>query len=277
MASILKTASDDWFSDFNNTGFAQIATGRLPARTAGDAQTMTAKILGYATGQPGSWTNDSLIVADVDDPGVNFTQAAQAVQNALPQNMNVTGVFTSAVGVGTARQQILSGMNAGQLLVNYNGHGSVQIWGNSLFDDTTASTLTNGGRLPLVVAMNCLNGFFHDVYTESLATALMLAKNGGAVAVWASSGLTAPTPQFQMDQALVKTLSSTPSISIGDAVMLAKSGISDLDVRRTFILFGDPTMRLKWQSGAGTNTRLPHAVSFQKPEPRVPNLTRMPQ
>ena len=34
-----KTASDDWFSDFNQTGFATIATGRLPVRTASDAPT----------------------------------------------------------------------------------------------------------------------------------------------------------------------------------------------------------------------------------------------
>lgn len=250
----LKTASDDWFSDFNNTGFAQIATGRLPARITSDAQIMAGKIVGYETGQPGSWTNDSLLVADVDSPGVNFTQAAQSVQNALPLNMNVTGVFTTSVGVGTARQQILSAMNAGQLFVNYNGHGSVQIWGSNLFDDTVASTLTNGSRLPFVVAMNCLNGFFHDVYTESLATALMISPNGGAVAVWASSGLTAPSPQFQMDQTLVRTLAGSPGMPIGDAVMLAKSGITDQDVRRTFILFGDPSMRLKWPQGIAAPT-----------------------
>jgi hypothetical protein len=252
----LKTASDDWFSDFNNTGLAQIATGRLPARSSSDAQIMAAKIIGYESGQPGSWTNESMVVADVDDPGVNFTQAAQTVQNALPSNMNVTGVFTTAVGTGTARQQILSGMNAGQLFVNYNGHGSVQIWGSTLFDDTAASTLTNGSKLPFVVAMNCLNGFFHDVYSESLATALMISPNGGAVAVWASSGLTAPSPQFQMDQTLVRTLAGSPWMPVGDAVMLAKSGIADQDVRRTFILFGDPTMRLKWPQGIAAPTSL---------------------
>lgn len=252
----LKTASDDWFSDFNNSGFAQIATGRLPARSPSDAQIMAGKIVGYESGQPGSWTNDSMVVADVDDPGVSFTQAAQSVQNALPLNMNVTGVFTATVGTGTARQQILSGMNAGQLFVNYNGHGSVQIWGSSLFDDAAASTLTNGSRLPFVVAMNCLNGFFHDPYTESLATALMLSSNGGAVAVWASSGVTAPSPQFQMDQALVRTLAGSPWMPVGDAVTLAKSGIADQDVRRTFLLFGDPTMRLKWPQGIAATTSI---------------------
>ena len=45
VTSELKTASDDWFSDFSNTGFAQIATGRIPARTVSDAQIMVGKIL----------------------------------------------------------------------------------------------------------------------------------------------------------------------------------------------------------------------------------------
>ena len=162
------------------------------------------------------------------------------------------------------------GINAGQLFVNYNGHGSVEIWGSNLLDDTAASALNNGGRLPFVVAMNCLNGFFHDVYTQSLASALMLSRNGGAVAVWASSGLTAPTPQFQMDQALVKTLFTPPGISIGDAVLLAKSTIADRDVRRTFILFGDPAMRLKlpqaFTGNAPSVMPAPRPVSPKRPE-----------
>jgi len=262
ITSELKTASDDWLSDFNNSGFATIATGRLPARTTEDAQTMVGKILGYANSQPASWTNASMLVADTDDPSVSFSQAAQALQKFLPQAMNVTEVFASALGPGTARKNLLAGINAGQLLVNYNGHGSVEIWGSGLFDDTAASALNNGNKLPLFVAMNCLNGFFHDVYTESLAEALMLAKNGGAVAVWASSGVTAPDPQFQMDQTLVRTLFAQPSITLGDAVLFAKSGIADQDVRKTFILFGDPLMRLK-QPGSATQTLVsrPHSVS----------------
>jgi uncharacterized repeat protein (TIGR01451 family) len=263
--SELMTASDDWFSDFNNTGFAQIATGRLPARTTADAQTMVAKILSYANGQTGSWTNQSMLVADTDDPSASFSQAALAVQKLLPQTMNVSDVFVAALGTGTARQNILAGINSGQLLVNYNGHGSVQIWGSNLFDDTTAASLTNGNRLPVFVMMNCLNGFFHDVFTQSLAESLLLSPNGGAVAVWASSGLTAPGPQFQMDQTLVKTLFAQPSITLGDAVLFAKSGIADPDVRKTFILFGDPLLRLK-QSGGAAQIRVAKPQSMSRPQ-----------
>lgn len=261
----LKTASDDWFSDFTNTGFPQIATGRLPARTTGDAQTMVGKILSYTSGQSGSWTNQSMLVAGIDDPSTSFTQTAQSVGKLLPSNMNLTNVFVSAIGAGAARQNIIAGINAGNLLVNYNGHGSVQVWGSNIFDDTAASNLTNGTKLPFVVAMNCLNGFFHDVYTESLASALMLSKNGGAVAVWASSGLTPPDPQFQMDLALMKNLFTVPGITLGDAVVQAKSGISDLDVRRTFILFGDPLTRLNWSPtiGGATSTVAPVRTNWR--------------
>ncbi len=268
VTSELKTASDDWFSDFDNTGFAKIATGRLPARTTADAQTMVAKIVGYANGQGGSWTNQSMMVADVDDLAVSFSQAAQAVQRMLPQTMNVTDVFASVVGPATARQDLLTGINSGQLLVNYNGHGSVQIWsGSDLFDDTAAASLTNGNRLPVFVIMNCLNGFFHDVYTRSLAESLMLARNGGAVAVWASSGLTVPDPQFQMDKTLMQTLFAPPSITLGDAVLFAKSGIGDQDVRRTFILFGDPLMRLKQPQGPQIHFPRPHPAPGQLGNP----------
>jgi len=263
----LMTASDDWFSDFSNAGLPQIATGRLPARTTTDAETMVAKILSYAKGETATWANDSMLVADVDDPSVNFTQAALAVQKILPQTMNVTDVFAGTIGVGPARQNILAGINLGQLLVNYNGHGSVEVWGNNLLNDTAAASLTNGNRLPVFVMMNCLNGFFHDVFTQSLAEALLVSKNGGAVAVWASSGLTAPGPQFQMDQTLMKALFAQPSVTLGDAVLTAKSGISDPDTRKTFILFGDPLMRLKpAQSSAPLRFVRPSPLARQEPQ-----------
>ncbi|HZR66755.1 MAG TPA: C25 family cysteine peptidase [Terriglobales bacterium] len=242
----LKTASDDWFSDFNNTGLAQIATGRLPARTSADAATMIAKTVGYNSSPVGSWTNQVMMVADSDDPSTSFAQQSLVIQKSFPTSMNVTDVFAGVVGPDVARQDVLAGIENGQLLVNYSGHGSVEIWsGNDIFDDTTASSLTNGSNLPVFVMMNCLNGFFQDVYTESLAESLMLAQNGGAVAVWASSGLTTPEPQFQMNQTLLQTLFAQPTTRLGDAVLAAKANASDLDTRRTFILFGDPLLRLK--------------------------------
>jgi len=100
--------------------------------------------------------------------------------------------------------------------------------------------------LAFVVSMTCLNGFFQDVYSDSLAEALMKSSQGGAVGVWASSGLTEPGGQMMMDKELVRLLFNGGSLTLGEAVQRAKAATSDGDVRRTWILFGDPTTRLKY-------------------------------
>jgi len=100
-----------------------------------------------------------------------------------------------------------------------------------------------------------LNGFFQDVYSTSLAESLILAPNGGAVAVWASSGFTNQPPQASMNQALLQILKTNPTMPIAAAIVQAKSGVTDIDVRRTWIFFGDPAMllQLPGSSSAGHN------------------------
>ena len=48
-----------------------------------------------------------------------------------------------------------------------------------------------------------------------------------------------------MNKQLMRLLFDGRSRTLGEATMRAKAAISDLDVRRTWILFGDPTTRLK--------------------------------
>ena len=140
----------------------------------------------------------------------------------------------------------MTSINEGQLLVNYLGHGSVEIWKGNLLTSEDAHALTNGLLLPFFINMTCLNGLFHDVYTESLSEALLKAEGGGAVAVWASSGLTQPEDQVTMNQELVRLLFNGELLTIGEAATRAKAASADPDVRRTWILFGDPTTKLKY-------------------------------
>ena len=72
-----------------------------------------------------------------------------------------------------------------------------------------------------------------------------MAPNGGGVAVLASSGLNQPTPQTDLDKTVVQNAFRADGMALGDAVVKAKSSIADPDVRRTFVLLGDPAMRVK--------------------------------
>jgi peptidase C25-like protein len=244
--SMLVTASDDWFSDFNDNGMPTIATGRLPVSTPAEAQLVANKIATYeGKSTNGPWTSQALMVADVNDT-IDFTQDSTFVQKQLPSTIQVTDVFAGTMTIPQAQQEILSAINAGQLLVNYAGHGSEEQWsGDNLFNNTVANSLTNGSSLPVFLIMDCLNGFFQDVYDVPLAVTLMLAPNGGAVAVLASSGLNQAGPQTNLDKLVVQGAMTSPQPPLGDAILKAKSGITDLAVRKTYNLLGDPAMQIK--------------------------------
>jgi len=241
----LETSSDDWFTDFSGVGVPTVATGRLPVSTPAEAALLVGKIVQYESSAASqSWARQAMMVADRND-GFDFAAASQKAQSQIPSTIAVSSVLADDLDDATARQQILEGFNQGQLLINYTGHGSTEVWsGDDLFASSDAAALSNGSRLPVVVTMDCLNGYFQDVYTHSLAVALLLAPNGGAVAAWSSSGLTQPDPQAQMDFAFISLVFSQAGPTLGEAAQAAKFAAPDMDVRRTWILFGDPAMKL---------------------------------
>ncbi|MBN1570660.1 MAG: hypothetical protein JXA73_22645 [Acidobacteria bacterium] len=241
---LMETASDDWYGDSDGDGVPEVAVGRLSVRTAGEARRQVAKIVEYRkSGESGEWANRAVLVADNIEENFDFEAASEQLAETLPESMTIRRIFRGQTDDVSARTQVLEGLNAGALLVNYLGHGSVELWRGDLLTSGGAAGLINEAKLPFATAMTCLNGYFSDIYTESLAEALMKARNGGAVAVWASSGLTDANYQLQMNVELFGQLFRDRQ-TIGDAIIKAKAATNDRDVRKTWILFGDPTMRL---------------------------------
>ncbi|MGE5126130.1 MAG: C25 family cysteine peptidase, partial [Betaproteobacteria bacterium] len=168
--------------------------------------------------------------------------ASAALRPLIPKGLGVDEVAVRTAGTAA----LVPAIDAGRLLVNFAGHGSVESWTkHASFGTDEAAGLVNGAALPFVVSMTCLNGLFDDVFSESLAEAFLKAPNGGAAAVWASSGLTEPEPQSALNQELFRRLFRKGPVRLGDAVRRAKAAVDDGDVRRTWILFGDPTMTLR--------------------------------
>ncbi len=229
----MKTASDDALTDFDGDGIADIPVGRIPARTAADASLVVNRIASRGT-PSGPWASNALFIAEPASD-FDFPAAARAAAGKLPPS-----IASRVIGSNVA-----SAMNDGALLVDFIGHGSVELWGEPLlYTSADATASTNANRLPFVVAMTCLTGFFHDLYTTSMAEALLQAPNGGAIAVWGSSTLTEPDQQALMNNELMRQL-FTPGVTIGEAARRAKMATADRDVRTSWILFGDPSMKIK--------------------------------
>jgi Peptidase family C25 len=240
---LMETASDDWFADFNGGGSAEMAIGRLPVRTPQEAVAMIAKIIGYDRTES---VDSVMLVADSNED-FDFGSLNAGLRSAIPRNVMVREIDRGRDGAA-AEGELISGLDQGQKIVNYVGHGSVDQWRGRLLTSDSARALTNSRHLPLFVMMTCLNGYFQDVSLESLAESLMKNGRGGAVAVWASSGMTTPIEQSVLNQQMFRLVldsASSGSLTLGEATVKAKSGVSDVDIRRTWILFGDPTMKLR--------------------------------
>jgi hypothetical protein len=219
----------------------EMAVGRLPVRTAAEAATVVDKIIGYEEA-PAPTSREALLVSDN-----GFEAATDLLRPLLPPATTAVTVNRSDGPTDAAvHDRILNALNRGPSIVNYYGHGAVDIWtGADLLKSADATSLRNAGGLSLFMMMTCLNGYFIEPRTQSLAEALLRAPHGGAFAVWASSGLTVPADQIRANEELVRQLAATQSPRLGDAMVRTKSVITDPDVRRTWILFGDPLTHLR--------------------------------
>jgi hypothetical protein len=238
---VMETASDDWLADLNGDGFAEIATGRLPARNPTEAVALVNKIIGYEQTRP----EGILLMADESSDGANFEATSNELQSLLAGEEQIEQINRSGLTQAEARAQLLAALNRGVKIACYFGHANVDTWREGLLTSADAATLDNQQNLSLFVSMSCLNGYFNDPQRDSLSEALLKAK-GGAVAVWASSGMTAPSDHSAAHLALFNQLfKQADSPTLGEAVLKAKSLTLNTDVRRTWILFGDPSSRVK--------------------------------
>ena len=179
-----ESLTDEWYVRVSGSdALADMDIGRLPAATTAQAETMVNKIISYETAPVlKTWERNTLLVADnqVEGYEVHFEMINEDAAGLLPAGMNAPfreylNDYGSAADLA---QSLRNRLNAdGALIVNYGGHASVQVWATeNIFDTGDVALLTNSGKLPFVVAMTCLNGFFG--YPEawafpSLAEALL--------------------------------------------------------------------------------------------------------
>ena len=170
------------------------------------------------------------------------------------------------LSVSDLTTDLLSAIDAGALIVNYAGHGSVNIWANErMLDNRGAtgrsdlSTLTNTGKYPFVVNMACLTGYF--IYPQagmyaadswrSLAEGWLWPADRGAVAALMPTGMSAPEGQHILSNALFEAIFALDKRELGQAVgyakeqLLANGGADYEETANTFMLFGDPATALK--------------------------------
>ena len=151
------------------------------------------------------------------------------------------------MGIDELRDTLFVEWGAGTRIVHYSGHGGRKQWSAAriLHVDDVAQ-IRNGDRLPVVLAMNCLNGFFHHPESRSLGEALVLEPSGGAIAYWGSSAITSNIRQQTLARSFYKSLFDPSVETLGDAIREALAELAadpkNRDVVLTWVLLGDPAL-----------------------------------
>jgi len=235
----LETASDEWYVEGAGS---PIAIGRLAVGSADEAARMAEKIERYEQG-PGSQgeRRGVLLVSDSEING-EFEEASERLKALMAGG--VEEISRGRMGSAGAKDQLMWAIARGQKLVNYIGHGSVDLWRGEVMTGEDARRLGNRDRLSVYVLMTCLNGYFGDAAIDSLAESLMKAE-GGAALVWASSGMTEAGAHGELAEEFYRELFARPGVRIGDAAVKAKAKVKDRDAKMTWVLLGDPATRLR--------------------------------
>ena len=245
----LWTASDPAYAAVNgDDDLPDLAVGRLPATDASELQTMVQKILLYESEGRGL-SAPMVLVSDNGDDAGDFRAAVEELAGRFAARRPRT-IHLEELGVAATRQAISDAFAAGASSISYVGHGGIHLWADEdLFDTADVASLAPQSRMPIVLTMNCLNGYFHFPYFDSLSEGLLQAEGKGAIAVVAPSGLSLHEPAHRFHQALLEEIDSGRHRRLGDAVFAAQKRYAATgafpELLRIYHLFGDPALVIR--------------------------------
>ena len=246
----LWTASDPLYAAVNgDDDIPDLAIGRLPAATASEMRRMVEKILDFEA-RESFLTSGVVLVADDRDRAGDFEADAEALAGGILARYLPKRVYLGRLGPAATREAILETFDSGASIVSYIGHGGIHLWADeNIFNTADASRLSPQPQQPLLLTMNCLNGYFHFPYFNSLAEELLKAGDRGAIAAFSPSGLSLNEPAQRFHEAFLVELTSGRHARLGDAMLAAQRVYADSgsypELLSIYHLLGDPALSLR--------------------------------
>ena len=139
--------------------------------------------------------------------------------------------------------------NEGVGFVNYVGHGALEtITTDGLMDSSDVPGLSNVNGPSVLTAMTCMIGRFDVPGFTSLGEELVRKAEGGAVVVWAPTGLSANSKANLLNDRFFRVVFHSQEEVLGDAIRRTFDSFRGADSARPtlqlFQLLGDPALKM---------------------------------
>jgi hypothetical protein len=230
----------------DDDGLPEIAVGRIPATSADELYDYVDKLIQF---EAQAVTRQVVLLADNPDGGVgDFPADSDRISALVPSSYQTQHLYLSHMSTDQARAALFDSFDAGVTWINYIGHGGVDRFaGEGLLTAADVSSLGNTVT-PIVSALTCVSGRYEIPGFASLGEALVLEPGGGAIAVFAPSGLSVNRQAVLLDEALFRRVFQGDALTLGDAVLQALADVSGLfsstDAFETYNILGDPALLL---------------------------------
>jgi len=247
--SFLWTVSDPAYASVNGDDLVpDLAIGRLPAGTLDEAQRLVQKTIAFETGI-GTFQGESVLVADNADLAGNFEADADDIASSLLAGRTTRKIYYSQQGANT-RAQIEQAFDDGPSFMSYVGHGGTVVWASeNFFNYLDVANLQAQAQQPLLLTMNCLNGFFQFPPLNSLSEELLKADGKGVIAAFSPSGLSVDEAAHVYHKAVLSEILSGRHERLGDALLAAQRNYANSgafpELLSIYHLFGDPALELR--------------------------------
>jgi len=281
--------SDSYYGQLEGTDYyPELMIGRLSGNVS-EVQKIVSKIIGYEKApSTGNWMTKAGGIGS--NEGYGYGDDGEADWEHLRNiGTKLTGFgYTTVHEFYDASQggndadndptatMISTAINQGIGLLNYTGHGALDIMSSGSYTNMDVNNLTNTGSFPFVVSVACNNGTF--VGGTSLCEAFLKANHAanptGAIASCGSSILMAWAEPMQTQDQMAELIIDSASTGVtslgqlfygGQASMLetyAESGTAQ-EVMQTWVFFGDPSVAFRSAVPATITATHPAQVSNQ--------------
>ncbi|MCU0437536.1 MAG: type IX secretion system sortase PorU [Raineya sp.] len=262
----MEATEGEWQETFNNVPTfdhtMEVAVGRIPARTAQEAQDVVDKLIHYTNKETlGSWRKNVVFLADDGDVNQHQSDADKLADKVEKDytNYNIEKIYLDAfqqVSTGgserspSCKDAFTKAVEKGALIINYTGHGGEVGWTQEeVLRTPDIKTWKNNNHLPLMITATCEFGRYDEPTIISGAEVAVLQPKAGAIGL-----ITTTRPVFSSTNFILNTQIYNAIFEpiagkmprLGDVMRLTKNNSLSGSINRNFSLLGDPSMRLAY-------------------------------
>ncbi len=241
---------------------------RIPVNTAAQMDAVVDKVIAYEAAPRQDWQRSLMFVADnVPDSAGDFVQFSDeiitefirpgfAAQKLYENDYGCLPGVNSCPAINQAITHTLNSTSplTGTLIMNFVGHGAINRWASEqIWRREDLPSLTNAGKLPVVLSMTCLDAYWmhpgvKPLPQESVMELMLRMDQYGMVASFSPTGWGVTTGHDELHRGFFESLFDQGNWLLGAAAQQAKIRLyatgSNYDLINTFTVFGDPALHI---------------------------------